>query len=172
MLPGRGAAKGASFEREICRRFSKFVSPGTKDTVFWRSAQSGGRATIMNRRGHTNETQLGDLTCVHEAGLWLTNHFIVECKHRANLQLEAALFKGKGKLAEFWIDLCKLSRRHRRHPMLVARQNRCDTMLILDQNGAARFSKFRDGSLNGNMLGALATLPKEALIFNFEKVVP
>ncbi len=171
MRKGGGKQKGASFERDVCKQLSNFILPGSKDTLFWRSSLSGGRATVQNRKGGANQTQLGDLTCVHEAGQWLTAHFVIECKFYADLDIEAGLLTGRGKLAGFWRELCKLSRRHRRHPMLIAKQNRSGTLLILDEAGSSRFSTFRPDSLKGHMLGALAMVGKEALLFNFEKAI-
>jgi len=48
MRKGGGKAKGASFERDICRRLSLWVSAGKQEDVFWRSAMSGGRSTVAD----------------------------------------------------------------------------------------------------------------------------
>ena len=139
MRPGGGHAKGAAFERDVCRHLSRFVDPHGDDTLFWRSSLSGGRATVQNRKGGKNRSQLGDLTCVHEAGHWLTNLFTVECKFYASLQIESSLLFGKGLLADFWRVHCKLARKHDRHPILIAKQNRRPALVLFDAAGLHSF---------------------------------
>jgi hypothetical protein len=43
--------KGSQFERDMCRLFSRWVSGGEREDLFWRTSQSGGRATACSRRG-------------------------------------------------------------------------------------------------------------------------
>src|SRR5215216_6431446 len=45
----RCAGKGPQWEREVCRALSLWVTNGERVDVFWRSAMSGGRATVHNR---------------------------------------------------------------------------------------------------------------------------
>ena len=49
MRKGGGKEKGSSFERLVCKRMSMWLSKGERDDLFWRSAMSGGRATVQLR---------------------------------------------------------------------------------------------------------------------------
>lgn len=74
------ANKGSPFEREICRRLSDWWSEGTRDDIFWRSAASGGRATVRTKRGKSTFGQYGDITAVDPVGQPLTRAVCIECK--------------------------------------------------------------------------------------------
>lgn len=146
MKPGRGHAKGASFERRVCHDLSRFIDPKGDDTIFWRSSLSGGRATLHHRKGIGNETQLGDITCVHEKGRWLTEYFVLECKHYADLDFASSLLFGRGKLAKFWREVCKIAREKNREPLLIAKQNRTETLAITTKTGIRTIQTFKSGS--------------------------
>ena len=49
--PGYGKQKGGEYERTVCKKLSLWVSNGTRDDIFWRSAMSGGRATLQRKKG-------------------------------------------------------------------------------------------------------------------------
>ena len=139
---GMGKRKGAAFERRICVALSRFIDPDGNDTIFWRSAMSGGRATIQNRKGIANKTQLGDITCVHKAGLWITDNFFIECKFYGDLDLESSILIGRGKLAKFWRKAVKEAKNCKRHPLLIAKQNRTPTLVLTTQEGLKCFNTF------------------------------
>jgi hypothetical protein len=115
-------AKGSSFEREVCRRLSLWVSDGKNEDCFWRSATSGGRSTVAHAKGKRLAAQAGDITCISPAGQALTDAFLIECKHYADLNLRG-VFTGKGHLCEFWYEVCKQADRYDKAPMLIAKQN-------------------------------------------------
>lgn len=96
---------------------------------------SGGRATVQSRRGVKNTTQLGDITSVSNKGRWLTDTFVLECKSYKSLDLGASLLFGKGKLATFWRELQKISSDASREPLLIAKQNRTETLVLLTNDG-------------------------------------
>lgn len=143
MRKGGGKQKGASFEREVCHDLSRFIDPDGDDTLFWRSAMSGGRATLHHRKGINNETQLGDITCVHERGRWLTEYFVIECKHHANLNLASSLLFGRGKLVKFWREVCEVAASKERRPLLIAKQNRTETLVVTTEAGLQTIQTFR-----------------------------
>ncbi len=104
MKAGAGKAKGAEFEREICRRLSLWLSRGRSDDLFWRSAMSGGRATIGKRTGKERKAQAGDITALGGTSIaaqrasWLTNRVVIECKFLADYQFQRLIFDRKGPL--------------------------------------------------------------------------
>lgn len=142
MKPGGGKHKGASFERQVCVQLSRVVDPDGEDTIFWRSAISGARATVQNRKGVINKTQLGDVSCVHTKGEWLTKHFIIECKNYSNMQVANSLIKSVGRLATFWRALCKLCLSHNKAPMLIFKEHGSDVLFCTTTPGLHRLDAF------------------------------
>lgn len=135
MRKGGGKSKGASFEREICERLSRLVSPDTYETIFWRSAMSGGRSTMRHKAKKKDSVQAGDITCVHSDGAWLTEAFFIECKHHKDLNIQSGLIDGRGGLATYWRIAAKQAKSHKKEPMLIARENRCRTLILLSSKG-------------------------------------
>lgn len=73
-------AKGANFEREICKQLSLWWTSGSRDDIFWRSSQSGGRATIRGRQGKRTAGSYGDIVALDPIGETLLKHFTIELK--------------------------------------------------------------------------------------------
>jgi|SRR5712672_596625 len=134
MRKGGGKQKGASFEREVCVMLSKWITSGTREDVFWRSAMSGGRATAAFAKGRSLGAQVGDLSCIHPKGNRFINTFAIECKFYAKLDYEG-LLTGKGKLLAFWAEINEQARRYNKLPFLVCRQNRMHPHVCLDKAG-------------------------------------
>jgi hypothetical protein len=134
MRKGGGKQKGAQFEREVCVRLSKWLSKNTQEDVFWRSAMSGGRATVAAKRGKRLSNQVGDISCIHPIGNKFISTFAIECKYYADLDFKG-LITGKGKLLEFWEEIANQAISHKKYPFLVARQNRMPTLVCLSYNG-------------------------------------
>src|ERR1039458_9196081 len=115
---GGGKQKGAAFERKICQELSVWVSEGKRKDLYWRSAMSGGRATLGKRRGEDLAHQAGDICAVHPDGHVLTDSYFIECKHYRNLEFDRFLF-GEGKLGKFWKVASAQAESHGRIPMLI-----------------------------------------------------
>lgn len=126
-----GKQKGASFERDVCKDLSLWISRGKQKDLFWRSAMSGGRATLGMRKGEKLSSQAGDISAVHEKGHILTNVYYVECKFYRKLDLEA-FWEGRGKLAAFWKVAQQEAKKHKREPMLIAKQNLIPTLVLVN----------------------------------------
>lgn len=73
-------AKGSSFERKICKQLSLWWSGGKRDDIFWRSSQSGGRATQRSKSGRKTFGSYGDIAAVDPIGLPLLEVFTIELK--------------------------------------------------------------------------------------------
>lgn len=86
--------KGSQFERDMCRLFSRWVSGGDRDDLFWRTSQSGGRATACSRRGAALKSKgfYGDMSLAdadHPTAKLFTDNVSVEFKrgyNRASIQ--------------------------------------------------------------------------------------
>lgn len=125
MRPGMGKAKGAEFERKVCKDLSLWISKGERDDIFWRSAMSGGRATVNIKKGGENVTQLGDISMVDASGTWLIDKFVVECKFYKSLSLSSLIYgtPKDSSIMGFWMELAKISNTSKKLPMLVGKEN-------------------------------------------------
>jgi hypothetical protein len=129
-----GKVKGSSFEREVCKLFSLWISGGQNEDLFWRSAMSGGRATVAHRKGKVVR-QSGDITAVAPEAHFFTDIFFMECKFLKKLQIDKFILLGEGTLAKFWQVCIKEAAKHGRKPMLIARENG-KPPLVITQKGA------------------------------------
>lgn len=78
-------AKGGTYEREVCRRLSRWWTGNDEDDdVFWRSSQSGGRATTRAKSGKTTRGHCGDITAVDGRGQKFVKLITVEIKRGYN----------------------------------------------------------------------------------------
>jgi hypothetical protein len=126
-------AKGGEFERNVCKALSRWVTAGLREDVFWRSAMSGGRATV--KRGHVR--QAGDICAVAPEGHSLTDVFYIECKHLRDISLDG-LIKGNGNLLAIWSRTCKEAAFYERYPTLIFRQNHWPTMFCTNTEALRR----------------------------------
>lgn len=130
-----GKQKGSEFERQICKRLSLWLSNGKKDDCLWRSALSGGRATIGAKKGKLNTSQVGDISAIDPMGQWLMDKFIVECKSYRDLDFQSGLLKRKGLLHDFWRILKKQCKGTDRQPLLIAKQNNVPIIFLTTKLG-------------------------------------
>lgn len=137
MRVGGGKAKGASYEREVCTKLSLWVSKGKQRDLFWRSAMSGGRATVAaDKLRH----QAGDISAVAPKGHSLTDRFYVECKFLRDLKVPSFFLRGSGKLASFWLTACQEAAGYDRTPLLIAKQNNWPALVIMPVGALRRLS--------------------------------
>ncbi len=134
MRPGGGKQKGAAFEREVCKALSLWISARKKEDIFWRSAMSGGRATVARQRGRNADSALGDISAVDALGAALLSKFLTECKFYGDLSI-IGLFTRSGKLYDFWTILKREASLVNREPFLIAKQNRLPAFVLLTNNG-------------------------------------
>lgn len=138
--------KGASYERLICQRLSLWVSELVREDVFWRSAMSGGRASLKkhNVRGRKFDAQSGDLSAIHEVGYPFINTFVVDCKHKNDLKWSTAIYRGSGNLAQGWEQVVGDAKAAQKLPMMITRQNRDEDVVVLDSRGAQAMDSVRE----------------------------
>ena len=140
MRAGGGKSKGAAYERKVCERLSKWMTRGLRDDLYWRSAMSGGRATVKRKKGQKNETQLGDISAIDPLGEPLTRKFFCECKFYADLKLhgmyvQTVASNPMGGIAAFWEKAVQEATDNNRHPMLIAKQNNFPEIILLSLEG-------------------------------------
>ncbi len=131
MKKGGGKSKGSSFERELCTQLSLWISGGKRSDLLWRSAMSGGRATVRAKKGEKIRTQAGDISAVDPLGHVLTDKYYIEAKHYKNLNLDAFLLRGGGPIRQFWDRAVEEAARYDKTPMLICRQDRYPTFVLL-----------------------------------------
>lgn len=121
-IMGTGKQKGANFERTICKELSKWLSNGERTDLFWRSAMSGGRATITLAK-----SQSGDISAITARGEKFTNIFNVECKYYRDLQIANFILnrhRSKNpKLVTFWNQCYEDAKKNGKLPLLIVKQN-------------------------------------------------
>jgi len=76
------ANKGSPFERLVCRQLTAWWTGDPEaDVVFWRTSQSGGRATARKRKGKkTGQAHCGDITALTDDARPLTDLITWELK--------------------------------------------------------------------------------------------
>ncbi len=122
--------KGSAFEREICVKLSQWVSKGTRNDIFWRTAMSGGRATVFKKKGALMR-QAGDVTAVSFEGHDLTDNFYLELKFYKDLGFTAFFAKNGGLLAQFWSKAQDEAQDFGLKPILIVKQNFVPILFIM-----------------------------------------
>lgn len=93
-----GSRKGTPFEREICKKLSLWWSGGESDNIFWRTATSGGRATVRHAAGSSSRYHHGDVCAIDPSGQPLMDLVTVEIKKGYSKDtVQDLLDKKKGK---------------------------------------------------------------------------
>lgn len=122
--------KGSAFEREICVKLSEWVSGGARRDVFWRTAMSGGRATVFKKKGALLR-QSGDITAVAFEGHDLTDKYYFELKHYRDLGLLSFFLRKGGLLCQFWSKTQEEAKHYNMIPIMIVRQNLMPTLWIM-----------------------------------------
>jgi hypothetical protein len=132
MKSGGGKRKGGARERDVCKVLSLWITKGKKDTVFWRSAISGGRATVAKKAGYINPAQAGDICAVEPEGFPFAAHFFVEVKHYKDLGLGRFLLGLSSTLGDFWKKATEEATSYNKRAIIIARQNRLPDFVLFD----------------------------------------
>jgi hypothetical protein len=83
-------AKGSIYEREICKLLSLWWSGGESDNIFWRTSQSGGRATQRAKKNDgKKQAHAGDITAIDSSGNSFVQLVTVEIKRGYKLSTVA-----------------------------------------------------------------------------------
>lgn len=104
----KGQAKGSAFERRICQQLGLWWTRGKRDDIFWRSSNSGGRATTRHRRGKRTFGQYGDVQATDPIGQPLLDVCTIELKKGYNQHTIGDMLDKKKTAAqqkwEMWIE--------------------------------------------------------------------
>ncbi len=160
MRNGGSKAKGSSFERDVCKKLSLYITNGERADCLWRSSMSGGRATIQIKKGQENKAQVGDISSIDILSHKFISSFYVECKHYRTLDLVPGLVHSRGALHSFWVKLVKDAKEAKKCPALIAKQNHLPTLLLVSPLGASLLNIPKDA-----MLATLVKWPVEVYLF-------
>lgn len=133
--------KGPAFERKMCRELSRWATDGERADVFWRSAMSGGRATVAARanRGAAYDRQAGDVSATHPAGHPLLDVFVVELKHYKKLRFDLWVYGNENRADTFWREPVDVALDAEREPFIVLKGNRYKELLLVSAHVAGWF---------------------------------
>lgn len=129
MKRGGGKQKGSAFERQVCKDLSLWLSGGKHDDWFWRSAMSGGRATVGKKAGNIRSQQAGDISAIEglRASLF-AKRFYMECKHVKSLDMHGLPFR-RGFLFRCARSALREAICYDKTPLLFVKQNRLPAMV-------------------------------------------
>lgn len=109
------SSKGGSFERQVSKELSLWWTEQERDDIFWRSSQSGGRATVRGRKGKSTAGSYGDITALDPIGEPLIANFCLELKRGYSQDTDILNMLDSSqkvpKLIQFW-EQCELSRKN------------------------------------------------------------
>lgn len=138
--PGRGAAKGAAFERLMAKTFSRWVSAGASEDLLWRSAGSGGRSTQRRKQtGKGIEYHASDIAPLHPDAAPFVDVFTLECKNYASIDLQQLFYSpGESTIARWWAQAQRDAASVDRVPLLVVKELRRPELMVLPMSNTGR----------------------------------
>lgn len=173
--PGYGGKKGAAYERTIAVMFSLWISEGTREDLLWRTAMSGGRATVKRQRGRKAEAQAGDLGSIDPLGDWFTSTFLLELKRYHSFEwhrdvaepTSATSQKATKRPLEIFlhtVEEAKLA--GRLAPLVILRGDRCPDLVMTTGKG------YRKLSPKGVNLSKCVTFPHhDCIVFRLDHLL-
>jgi hypothetical protein len=109
--------KGANWERNLARLFSKWLTGRATPPVLWRSTQSGG----WKHRGASNA---GDLSANGEEGQALIDQWVIEAKHWNKIDFWHVFSRPEtSDLVKWWIKVSQEAVELEKLPMLIVKRD-------------------------------------------------
>lgn len=170
MRAGGSKQKGSSFERAICRQLSLWITYGEQEDCFWRSAMSGGSATVAKRKGIKLSAQAGDISAIDSVGEILTKSWYLELKHVKQLGLDTFIVRNTGPLFKYWRTALREARHYGKTPVLIVRQNRFPILLIC-KPGVLTDITLKPIQLRKQKLASITSGKATCEVWNFEGVL-
>jgi hypothetical protein len=130
------SSKGGSFERQFCYRLSEWWTGDADSCVFWRTSQSGGRATVRSRKGKRTSGHHGDICATDPCAEPFFKLFCLELKRgysRCSIQdlLDRPKRAAKQEY-EKWVEQAELSRKGSgaRYWLIVLRRDKREALVM------------------------------------------
>lgn len=137
-------AKGQQFERDVCVLLSRWWTGGENDSVFWRTANSGGRATVRGKKGKTTRGQYGDICATDPIGQPFIDLFNVEIKRGYSRHTFADILDcpsngAMPKYLEWFVKAQKTSEEAGTYSwLLIAKRDRRDPVVFVPSDALMR----------------------------------
>lgn len=107
------AGKGSAYERQFCRDLSEWWTGGVRTDCFWRTAGSGGRATIRGKKGRDTAGGYGDIAATDHEGVPFLHFMTLELKRGYSKQTVQDILDKPPKAAtqpyEEWVEQARES---------------------------------------------------------------
>lgn len=158
---------GASFEREIAKKMSLWLTGGNDENCVWRSKSSGGRATYQRRRygEHNKVYDFGDLGPDDSKVFFFFDVFNCELKTGYARKTKKGMVKWDllelidsnqqlPMFYNFWEQCVTDSNESGREPMLIFRRNRMEPCI----------------AIRSDIFGFLCNLSKKPIGFDYVTV--
>jgi hypothetical protein len=130
------SGKGSAYEREFCKALSLWWTDGHYDDCFWRTSQSGGRATTRRKKGKSTRGHVGDICATDEEGIVLLQYITFELKRGYSKHTVHDLIDKPDKAAEQeiekWLAQARRARRHAKsvYWLVVSRRDRREPLMF------------------------------------------
>ena len=142
-MAGMSKEKGSGWERSACQKLSMWVTNFQQEDVFWRSAMSGGRATVRGRKAQPAAereklnlaNQVGDISAIDPAGALLMRMFVIECKFWRDMCFGHWNFNKDAGLYTEWHKVLVRAHECGKASMMLAKQNRIGEVCMVDKLG-------------------------------------
>jgi hypothetical protein len=152
--------KGGEFERNRCKLLSKWWSNDEHDDLFWRSSQSGGRATQRAKFGKRTINADGDIAPTHSSAEPLTDYFLFECKTGYKDQVDALKYvdsDGKVNMLQEWWRKASTERYRggKKEVMLIIKRRGKEVICVISVKFLGKAEQY-NGEYEGAVVGIRA----------------
>lgn len=158
-----GKSKGSSWEREICKFLTKWVSGTEKPYIFWRSPSSG--AFVTNK---VSDEIGGDITSLLPEGKFFTDKLSCEAKVGYDDVDILKMFKdSKNNVLEgFWKQCIRDARLTSKYGMLIYKKTNYPAIVGIEEDVYKKFIKQKLELPKSLTIDFSNDLPK-LMMFNF-----
>lgn len=133
--------KGGNYERKLCKRFGLWWTQDLdtpRNDIFWRTSQSGGRATQRQKKGVKTAYQYGDMTFTDPIGKPLIDLFLFEFKKGYNDMDVLDIIDSRQKkplLLKFW-DKAEQDRKAcgRPYSILIVKRDHKKSFVVIESS--------------------------------------
>ena len=164
---GRKSLKGGEFERNFSKLLSLWYTEGERDDIFWRTSQSGGRATQRRKSQVSTANSAGDVGYLDDLGKPFVDCTLVELKrgYSDELDLLKIIDKPKNKrhtLLIWWAKaIDEAAQTGRDFVWLIIRRDFCEPAIVISNEMYYRVIKW-NGKPNPDTLILTLSLTEEA----------
>lgn len=129
--------KGSQFERDIAKKLSLWWTKDVRDDIFWRTSQSGGRATTRAKKGKTTANSEGDLCAIDPIGQPLMDRFVIELKKGYNKDslidlVDSPVGKQVGMYPKWIKKVKEQAEKDRKQWLLIVKKDRRKELIVFN----------------------------------------